>query len=76
VSELTSNVLIWGSCNDPKAVDWARMKELDRMSEKCKFPDDEEFYPTFTGTSIHWQKPEDSQADLTSAMKDFSISEA
>ncbi|ORY55698.1 uncharacterized protein BCR38DRAFT_414872 [Pseudomassariella vexata] len=43
----------WESCG---SLDWAKMKELDEACDKAKFPQDEEFYPAFTNTTIHWRR--------------------
>ena len=45
------------SCSDPEAERWARIKELDGLCDQTKFPEDDEFYPIFTGTAIHWRRP-------------------
>lgn len=45
------------SCSNPEAGRWVRIKELDGLCDKTKFPEDDEFYPIFTGTTIHWRRP-------------------
>ena len=45
------------SCSNPEAERWGRIKELDGLCDKTKFPEDDEFYPTFTSTTIHWRRP-------------------
>ncbi|KAK7974364.1 hypothetical protein PG989_016212 [Apiospora arundinis] len=44
------------SCMDPDASEWARIRELDQLCDKANFPKDDDFYPAFTSTVIHWRK--------------------
>jgi hypothetical protein len=52
-------MLTLDSCPGYESFDWTRIKELDRLCEKTNFPSDEEFYPAFTGTGIHWRRSEE-----------------
>lgn len=51
----------WESCADINATKWVRMKEMDQISEKATFKDDDDFYPAFTSTTIHWRRPEEKE---------------
>lgn len=50
------------------------MKQLDGSCDKIKFPDDQDFYPTFTSTTIHWRKPkDDGLEDITKVVESLTI---
>lgn len=50
------------------------MKELDDSCDKIKFPDDQDFYPTFTSTTIHWLKSkDDGLEDITKVVENLAI---
>ncbi|KAI0130390.1 hypothetical protein BJ170DRAFT_681842 [Xylariales sp. AK1849] len=65
---------IWESCGDTEVHNWARMKQLNESCEKVKFPDDGDFYPAFTSTTIHWRHfATEGLDDLTAAVEDLSL---
>ncbi|KAH6648664.1 hypothetical protein BKA67DRAFT_369779 [Truncatella angustata] len=73
-----SGVDVWESRgfafkDDPQ---WEKMRLLHDISDKIPFPDDKEFYPIFSDTTIHWRKPKDDELDdLTSAVDSLSMSQ-
>lgn len=53
------------------------MKDLHDSCEEVKFPDDKDFYPIFTSTTIHWRKTNSDAIDtLASAVENLSIDKA
>ncbi|KAK8068387.1 SRR1 [Apiospora saccharicola] len=68
----------WESCANPESFDWKRIEELDQVCDKVNFPKDEDFYPAFTSTVIHWRKKLDKPVvadDVESALEKLTLSE-
>lgn len=67
-------MLMYPSYADTQSTEWARMKELDESCGKARFPEESDFYPAFTSTSIHWRNcPENGVTDLADAIEGLSI---
>ncbi|KAI8631598.1 hypothetical protein F5Y19DRAFT_399518 [Xylariaceae sp. FL1651] len=49
---------IWEDCHGTENLDWARMKDLDRICAKVRFPEITDF--TFCSTAIHWRQRDQS----------------
>ncbi|KAK6204053.1 hypothetical protein LQW54_008514 [Pestalotiopsis sp. IQ-011] len=65
---------VWESYADDTDQSWSKMKQLDGSCDKIKFPDDQDFYPTFTSTTIHWRKPkDDGLEDITKVVGSLTI---
>lgn len=59
---------------DADAPEWAKMRRLHGSCDKLLFPDDKEFYPYFTSTTIHWRRPHDETLnDLSNAIECLTI---
>ncbi|KAI0542810.1 hypothetical protein GGR58DRAFT_171956 [Xylaria digitata] len=50
---------IWEDAHGAENLDWARMKELDRLCVKAKFPENQAD-TTFSSTVIHWRRKDES----------------
>ncbi|KAH8648465.1 hypothetical protein BX600DRAFT_517851 [Xylariales sp. PMI_506] len=61
---------VWEGCTDTEDPTLATMKALDEVCEKVSFPDDNDFYPTFTSTTIHWRKSSPEVASDSTAAAD------
>ncbi|KAK7946218.1 uncharacterized protein PG986_010539 [Apiospora aurea] len=66
----------WEGCANPESFDWTRIEELDRLCDKVNFPKDEDFYPAFSSTVIHWRKGSNEPvvADVESALERLTLS--
>jgi len=64
------------SCPNPESDEWSRIKELDGLCDKVNFPKDEDFYPAFTSTVIHWRKQIDQSdvVDVGTALEQLTLS--
>lgn len=54
---------VWENYADDQDESWSKMKQLDGSCDKISFPDDQDFYPTFTSTTIHWRRGSDEVVD-------------
>ncbi|KAM0808404.1 putative SRR1-like domain-containing protein [Seiridium cardinale] len=54
---------VWERYADSKDSSWARMRQLHDSCDTLPFPDDKDFYPTFTSTTIHWLRPNQDPSD-------------
>ncbi|KAK8109729.1 hypothetical protein PG999_007866 [Apiospora kogelbergensis] len=65
----------WESCINPESPEWARIKELDRLCDKVNFPNDEDFYPAFTSTVVHWREHSNDSdiADAQTALEQLTL---
>lgn len=68
--------LTHNSCANPESFDWTRIEELDKLCDKVDFPKDEDFYPAFTSTVIHWRKKTDEPVvdDVEAALEKLTLS--
>ncbi|ETS81675.1 hypothetical protein PFICI_06677 [Pestalotiopsis fici W106-1] len=67
---------VWENYADDKDESWNKMKRLDGSCHKISFPDDQDFYPTFTSTTIHWRKASDDVLEnLTKVVENLTITQ-
>ncbi|KAI1343286.1 hypothetical protein F5Y15DRAFT_229915 [Xylariaceae sp. FL0016] len=51
---------VWEDFHGSEQLDWARMKDLDQLCHKAKFPE-QQGDTTFSSTSIHWRQNSEEQ---------------